>query len=176
MLKTYYIPRAGSLGLAILIIIVLGLLIMTGWIFNHRADNLVSTIFGMSVTFDVAVLFAWFLLQQNRSSIIIDDDKLTLSVPWYGRKVALSDVLIDQVRVLESGDEELSLRWRSNGIGLPGYQVGWFRTKGGHRVLAARTQGDAVLIPTTKGYSLVVSLLDAHEFVEGLPIQRSDRD
>jgi hypothetical protein len=173
MANTYHIPKAGPLGLASLVIIVLVLLAMTGWMFDGRAENPAGVIFGMTITFGVAVLFAWFLIQQNRSSLTVDGETLTLSVPWYGRTVALSEVLIDQVRVLESHEDDWSLRWRTNGIGLPQYQVGWFRTKGGHRVLAARTQGPMILIPTTKGYSLVVSLSQALEFVEGLRNQSS---
>ncbi|MDE2996825.1 MAG: PH domain-containing protein [Bacteroidota bacterium] len=174
MTITYHIPRAGTLGLAILVIIVLALLVMTGWMFDGRADNPVGAIVGMSVTLVVAALFSWFLLQQGRSTLLVDRAMLTLSVPWYGRKVALSDVQIDQVRVLEPGEDEWSLRWRTNGIGLPQYQVGWFRTKGGHKVLAACTQGARVLIPTTKGFDLLVSLSDAEGFVESCSTRKSE--
>ena len=166
MTHTYQIPRAGTIGLAVLVVIVLGLAFMMVWMFNGRADNQIGAIVGMSVTGVVAALFAWFLLQQGRSTLVLDEDSLALNVPWYGRTVVLSDVRIDQARVLEPGEDEWSLRWRTNGIGLPQYQVGWFKTKGGHKVLAARTQGSTVLIPTTKGFDLLVSLTDAEGFLE----------
>ena len=166
MTYTYQIPRAGTIGLSILIIIVLSLVAMTVWMFDGRSENLVGAFVGMFVTGVVAALFAWFILQQGRSTLVIDGDRLALNVPWYGRTVALSDVRIDEVRELDKGEDEWSLRWRTNGIGLPQYQVGWFKTKGVHKVLAARTQGPTVLIPTTKGFDLLVSLQDPEDFLE----------
>jgi hypothetical protein len=42
---------------------------------------------------------------------------------------------------------------------VPGYDLGWFSTFGKGKVLAAITKTDQVIaIPTTKGYTLLVSV------------------
>lgn len=174
MEKTFHIPRAGTVGLIVLVVIIAGLLYLAGWMFGRRADSMIGTVIGMTVTIPVALMFVWFLYQQGRSTLVLQADKLTLNVPWYGKQVSLDHVMVDQVRLLDGDDEEWAFAWRTNGIGLPQYQVGWFSTKGGHKVLAARTTGALVLIPTDHGYSLLVSVYDAERLVAELSGLSSD--
>jgi hypothetical protein len=47
---------------------------------------------------------------------------------------------------------------RTFGTGLPGYQAGWFRLESGEKALLYLTdRSRAVYIPTTAGYSVLLS-------------------
>jgi hypothetical protein len=53
------------------------------------------------------------------------------------------------------------LERRTNGLGLPGMQFGWFETAERGRVLAALTGSPLIaVVPTTNGYSIVISIDD----------------
>ena len=69
---------------------------------------------------------------------------------------------------------ELRPRWRTNGVGLPGYQAGWFKLADGEKALLFVTDPTAVLyIPTGEGYSLLMSVLDAPRFLASIKKQHS---
>jgi len=122
---------------------------------------------GVMVTLGVSMLFSWFLLQQARSLVHVTETHLHVKVPIYGRRVALQDIDLAAVRIMSEDEAETwRLTWRTNGIGLPGYQVGWFSSRKGGKILAARTGGDVVLVPTSKRYTIMLSLQDPGAFVE----------
>lgn len=55
------------------------------------------------------------------------------------------------------------------GTGLPGYQSGWFRLANGERALLYLTdRSKAVHVPTTLGYSLLLSPDDPDAFLSAL--------
>jgi len=64
---------------------------------------------------------------------------------------------------------ELRPKWRRMGTGLPGYQAGWFRLRNGEKALLYLTDRTrAVYIPTTAGYSLLLSPADPDGFLSQL--------
>jgi len=52
------------------------------------------------------------------------------------------------------------LKWRTIGLSVPGYQLGWFRTAGEGRVLAAISGHDLVAFKTLDDFGIVVSAQD----------------
>jgi len=60
------------------------------------------------------------------------------------------------------------LTLRTNGLSVPGYQVGWFRTQGAGRVLAAISGNDLVVWQTRDDYGVVVSAQDGDRLIEAL--------
>ncbi|WP_417763517.1 PH domain-containing protein [Shewanella sp.] len=55
-------------------------------------------------------------------------------------------------------DDASALSWRTNGIGLPGYHLGWFQLKQDGKALVAVSNTQQLLyIPTTLGFSLLLS-------------------
>jgi hypothetical protein len=55
------------------------------------------------------------------------------------------------------------------GTGLPGYRAGWFRLKNGERALVYLTDDRrAVYVPTTAGYSVLVSPGEPDQFLAAL--------
>ena len=72
-------------------------------------------------------------------------------------------------RVDFSVTPELVPARRTLGTGLPRYQSGWFRLKNGEKALLYLTdRSRAVYIPTTAGYSVVISPANPDAFLEAL--------
>ena len=116
----------------------------------------------------IFVLFGWLYLRTKSTSVVVDGDNLRIDAAIYGRTIPLADLRIDQARVVDlRTDRSLAPTLRTNGLGLPGYQLGWFRLRSGERALLALVRGSpAVYLPTTKGYSLLLSPNDPHRFLE----------
>jgi hypothetical protein len=61
---------------------------------------------------------------------------------------------------------ELTPARRTMGTGLPGYKSGWFRLRNGERALLYLTDTSrAVYVPTSAGYSVMVSPREPDEFL-----------
>jgi hypothetical protein len=61
---------------------------------------------------------------------------------------------------------ELTPVRRTIGTGLPGYKSGWFRLRNGERALLYLTDTNrAVYVPTTAGYSVLLSPQEPDEFL-----------
>jgi hypothetical protein len=72
-------------------------------------------------------------------------------------------------RVVLAREAELQPTRRTMGTGLPGYQAGWFRLRNGEKALLYLTdQARAVYIPTTLGYSVLLSPVDPDAFLAAL--------
>ena len=95
-----------------------------------------------------------------RGTLRVGDGKLELRVPVYGRTMPIASLDLEQAQVVAlDATPELRPRWRTNGIGLPGYQVGWYRLRNGSKALLAVTSRERVLyVPTREGYALLVSV------------------
>ncbi|MCI0512718.1 PH domain-containing protein, partial [candidate division KSB1 bacterium] len=62
-------------------------------------------------------------------------------------------------------------------IGLPGFQLGWFKLRSGQRALAFLTDRTRVVyLPTTQDYVLLVSLQEAGQFISQLRAMRRDEN
>ena len=120
------------------------------------------------VTLFIGAMFAWFAFTASSLTVSVDDGALQIRVPFYGRSIPVSRLDAESAQIVnlkESSD--LRLRARTNGIGLPGYAVGWFRLGNGEKALAALTAKNQVLyIQTTLGYSLLLSLADPDRFLK----------
>lgn len=111
-----------------------------------------------------ALLFATMLLCRLK----ITEKHIHVGVFPYRTRVSINSVVMDSVEVLPDG-EHPRLRWRKNGIGLPGMQLGWFTTSRGKPVFAATAgKKDRVLIPTLGEHNLVVSSRDPKRVVAAL--------
>jgi len=64
---------------------------------------------------------------------------------------------------------ELTPARRTMGTGLPGYRAGWFRLRSGEKALLYVTDlSRVVYVPTTDGYSVLLSPADADQFLSAL--------
>jgi hypothetical protein len=89
---------------------------------------------------------------------------------WYGRAIPADQIRSqDAKRVDFATEPDLAPKWRTMGTGLPGYQAGWFRLKNGEKALLYLTdRSRAVYVPTTAGYSLLLSPADPDRFLSAI--------
>ena len=97
----------------------------------------------------------WWQLQHMQARIA--DGQMQVRAGLYRTELPLAQLRLAQVQRLPREQLGPWLQWRSNGIGMPGLQAGWFRGRHG-RVFAAIGKGqDVLVIPTDAGYSVVIS-------------------
>lgn len=92
---------------------------------------------------------------------------LRLRGDLYGRLIPRSELRLEAARRVNLASErELQPTRRTFGTGLPGYQAGWFRLRSGEKALLYLTdRSRAVYIPTTAGYSILLSPVDPEAFL-----------
>jgi hypothetical protein len=107
--------------------------------------------------------FGALALSLSNPSIQVSDAGLQLSIPLYGRTIPLGELDIAAGKVVNLDDHpDIKPRIRTNGIGLPGYRMGWYRLVNGEKALLAVTSFDRTLyLPTHNDYAVLVSLDDA---------------
>lgn len=100
----------------------------------------------------------------------VHPDKLTIRGSPYGRSIPRDELVTDRMRITDlDSDPSLSFSYRTNGVRLPGYAVGWFKLKNGDKALSFVTERRGVVyLPTRKGVVLLVSLKDPAAFVKAL--------
>src|SRR5947208_8780592 len=118
----------------------------------------------------VMALLATSVRGAHASRFEIRADGLRLEGDLYGRLIPRSRLRVDLARRVDLGrEEELRPKWRRMGTSLPGYQAGWFRLRNGEKALLYLTDRTrAVYVPTTAGYSLLLSPVDPDAFLSPL--------
>lgn len=62
-------------------------------------------------------------------------------------------------------DSSLRLRWRTMGMGLPGYQSGYFRLANRQKCFAICRGSEVVYLPLMDGTAVMLSLADGHAWL-----------
>jgi hypothetical protein len=106
----------------------------------------------------------------RHSSFEVSEAGLRLRGDIYGRLVPASAIRGGDIRIVNlSADNSVAPRSRMAGTAIPGYQAGWYRLRNGEKALLYLTEGhQAVYVPTSSGYSLLLSPQDPERFVERL--------
>ncbi len=104
------------------------------------------------------------------STFSLSSAGLTIRGDLWGRAIPVAHLRGAQARVVDLRDEpSLSPRRRTAGTGLPGYRSGWWRLANGEKSLLYLTAtASAVHVPTTEGFSLLLSVSEPERFVEHL--------
>ncbi len=118
----------------------------------------------------VFIILALSVRGARHSSFEVFADSLRLRGDLYGRTIPRSQLQLATARRVDFRVQpELLPKWKSVGTGLPGYQSGWFRLRNGEKALLYLTDRTrAVYVPTTKGYSLLLSPADPDGFLTAL--------
>ena len=113
-------------------------------------------------------------LGARRATFEVSAEGLRLRGDFYGRLIPREHLRLEEARRVDFAvSPDLRPGMRTFGTGLPGYQSGWFRLRNGERALLYLTdRGKAVLVPTTLGYSVLVSPDDPDAFVKTLRVSR----
>jgi hypothetical protein len=98
----------------------------------------------------------------RNASFEIDAHALTLRGDLYGRTIPRAAIRTTGVRVVDLEREpKLAPQRRTFGTALPGYRSGWFRLADGEKALLYVTDRSRVVyVPTTEGYSILLSPSD----------------
>jgi hypothetical protein len=104
------------------------------------------------------------------STFDVSSEGLRLSGDWYGRLIPADHVRGREARRVDfERSPDLRPGRRTLGTGMPGYRAGWFRLQNGEKALLYLTdERRAVYVPTTEGYSVLVSPADPDAFLSAL--------
>ena len=110
----------------------------------------------------LVTLIGGLLYSSRHVAFAVTDSGITITGDIYGRTIPLADLLVGQASIKDlATDPDFGFSWRTNGVGLPGYRSGWFKLKNGERALVFVTDRQHVVaVPTTKGYTLMMSPSD----------------
>lgn len=106
----------------------------------------------------------------RRPSFEVSPEGLRVRGNLYGRFIPASQLRIAEAQVVNlNATQDLRPKWRTNGVGLPGYSIGWFRLRNREKALLFLTDRTrAVHIPTTEGYVVLISPQNPDAFVKAL--------
>ena len=121
----------------------------------------------------VLLALVYTAYSSRNSRVEISSDRIKLVGDFWGREIPLGLLNVSAARVMDlDGSSEYLPKRRTLGTGLPGYSSGWFRLQNGEKALVYLTKRhDVVYVPTSDGYSLLLSVEEPEAFVERL--QRS---
>ena len=115
-------------------------------------------------------LFGWIAWAARFTTFEVTSQRLAIHGDLYSRSIPRTELRVDEARIVNLNvDRAYRLVVRTNGCGLPGYASGWFRLANGEKALAFVTSTDAtVYLPTTAGYSLLLSPAQPEQFLAAL--------
>lgn len=99
----------------------------------------------------VMVFSAW------KYTLEVKDGQLTIKSLFYNTRLNVADVDLENTRVVSLKRDGIKIKWRTNGIGLPGLLVGWFRGEGERYKMYVTNQDQVLFLPTQKGYTILFS-------------------
>jgi hypothetical protein len=134
-----------------------------------RAMWLLMLVPGVVLCLVVGVLGSAMLSARN-AIFEVSPAGLRLRGDVYGRLIPVEQLRgAAATRVDLKAMPELTPARRTFGTGLPGYRSGWFRLRNGEQALLYLTdEARAVYVPTTAGYSVLLSPRDPDQFVAAL--------
>ena len=126
-------------------------------------------IIGIILSFVLAIL-AYTAYSCRHSRVELESNQLRLVGDFWGRTIPLELIDLSEARILDlDRRSEYSLKRRTLGTGLPGYASGWFRLRNGEKALVYLTRREQVVyLPTSLGYSLLLSVGEPERFIERL--------
>ena len=127
---------------------------------------------GILIVLMVGILTLLLYIAYGSQHLQIELNQSTLRIRGdiYGRSIPLTALAVEQASVINlDGRSPYQPRWRTNGIGLPGYRSGWFKLKNGEKALLFVTdEKQVVYLPTDEGYSLLMSVKEPETFLQAL--------
>ncbi|MCL2916374.1 PH domain-containing protein [Shewanella corallii] len=166
--QTYDIAQlssTGNLSFLVLLLILAGVLLL---VWRKSMPDAARKVSG-TLMIGVILMFSWVWYKAQSANIALDMKEFELDVPFYGVTLPRTDILSAGIRQWDRNEEPgLMPDLRSNGIGMPGFQLGWFRLKDGRKALVAGGQGDWVVIPTRQDYLIMVTTDDAERLMKAL--------
>jgi hypothetical protein len=104
----------------------------------------------------------------------VTSDGLRIRGDLYGRFIPAAQLRVEAARRVDlTRPTDLEPKRRTMGGAFPGYQSGWFRLANGEKALLYLSdRRKAVYVPTTDGYSVLISPDDPDAFLAALKAGR----
>ena len=118
----------------------------------------------------VLIMLAWVAWSSRHSRVEVTNQSLRLVGDLWGRSIPLRslDLAASEVLTLDATSAYRPVS-RTFGTGMPGYASGWLRLHNGEKALAYLTTRERVVhIPTSDGYSLLLSVADPEALLGAL--------
>jgi hypothetical protein len=118
----------------------------------------------------VMFMMAWIAWSMQHARFTVSNDGLRLQGDLWGRTIPLKSLKLDEaVATNLNTDTDHQPKWRTMGTGLPGYAAGWFRLRNGMKGLLHVTDRTRVVrIPTTEGYTVMLSVAEPQALIDAL--------
>jgi hypothetical protein len=115
-------------------------------------------------------LFASFGYQAKHATFALTDQGLRISPGLYTRTIPKDKINIEGARVIDLKlEKDYQPKWKTNGAGLPGFSLGWFKLQNKEKALLFVTDRSSVVyIPTTDNYSVMLSVREADVMVQAM--------
>jgi hypothetical protein len=124
----------------------------------------VQLVFG-SCTLPLAALL---LLQLFLLKVGIVQDQLVVGGGIYKETIKLSAIRADRIKQISMPEASALMGARINGIGIPGFHLGWFQPYKGRKVLALVGESPVIWVPTSGEYDLLISVTERELFASEL--------
>ncbi|WP_418357932.1 MULTISPECIES: PH domain-containing protein [Shewanella] len=144
------------------IALLVGLLGLTVFIFFKPIPSNAKYL-TLGVMLPLMGLFVLTFYQSFSSTICWDDKQLRVNIPLYSHTIEVNQVDFAQARVVNLLKEpEYAAKWRTNGLGIPGYSLGWFSLNNGDKALLSVTDPtQVIMLPISQDKMIMVSVIDA---------------
>ena len=125
----------------------------------------------------VLLLMVWLAWSMQHARFTVSNEGLRLQGDLYGQLIPLKSLKLDEAVVANlKADKDHQPKWRTMGTALPGYAAGWFKLRNGEKALLFVTDRTRVArIPTTEGYTVMVSVSEPAELIDELKRQQPAR-
>jgi hypothetical protein len=105
----------------------------------------------------------------EKPSIEVSNGFLTIKSLFHGKKIPLGEININGIKQLNLNTEgDYGLEFKTNGMKIPFYHVGWMKSNNGNKVLAYLTDKTNVVLIPTKEYDVLISTDNFTEITEAL--------
>ncbi|WP_281213651.1 hypothetical protein [Shewanella insulae] len=109
-------------------------------------------------------LLSWVFYKAHDANVRLTTSTMYVDIPLYRVELPRESLVASQARIVNLDEDDApKLSYRSNGVGLPGYSLGWYKLaevsdKTDKALLSVTGDGQVLLLPTTEGYLLILSL------------------
>ena len=119
----------------------------------------------------LVVIFAglcYVFIHSWQAKLIVNEQQLTLDIPIYSKSFPLTQLEPQNAQAVNlSTNPDFEIQFRQNGIGLPGYQLGYFQLEtpymGSTKALLSVTDSRKVIVLPTKENLLLIFSVDKPE-------------
>lgn len=136
-------------------------------IFPATAGPIIILVIVGVILIAILTVIGVFAYASHFAKFEISPEGLTIRGDLYGRHIPAAALLLAEAKAVDLNlDKDLSLKWRTNGAGFPGYCSGWFQLGNNSKGLAFVTDRSRVVyIPTKEGYAVLLSVAEPEQFL-----------